>query len=660
MVSLERMPARELFTEMKKYKSEKEIVKGTNHTTAEVFGPIIAKYSRNYDDRELRSLINVHDDVHVDTGELHVRLSHIRFLLAQSVVGLANYACITLSMNDFNFAYIYVLLRNPPEVVYISIGDSIQSYDGEWRGLMTNTAGYEYVIKNYADVFDKILTTTKFKNATKMHIYYNTSLLGNTIAALKSLVNDTYLGKNLLGLAWFVGKYESKSKILSPAFAKFCKLGGDFDMALFDSVKLDDIYRIIGSFLDKKASPGHSVIDNSVRCGQKLIQLTPDETSHPLSTSYQAWNEIQVTKEATDLVINMICPGFAIHSFWLMIFETTKFMYNIKDMRARIAQSQTIRLTPNDKRTNKILSSQAVCVTNEYCGPTFRHSILEPTLGPKTLQFGSKYVFEMVYALFCMHSLLNQFHGDFHCDNATIMQLVDPVENPNRKICYIVGNDKFSFNHNGSYGCVIDFSRSIHMDNPMWIERITEKYELYFPSWWKQQNSSFVYDALDDSSILELLKRRATAFDIYEFAHTSLQQCEKILKGTELGSLLESIKSEASAILTESLETIHENISGSSEKKQNDWAALTILKKYWPSARITEFPTKDVFCGIYTYNNEQKYSARSYESLPRSISHGPIIRDNDDEPVDLYSVPALAIKMRYALWNEILSDFLKK
>jgi hypothetical protein len=662
MVSLEKISAHALMDEMRKYKSLEDPVvqpNGSTKTARATFIPVMEAYSRNYDEYELKKIIGpkmIENIKNMDTTELHIRMHHIRMLLAQMIVKSTDYACVTLNIAGFNFAYIYVLLGDPITIEYISLGDSVKSYDGEWRGMMMNNATFDYLVKHYGSSIDKLVDTMKFKQTPKVNIYYNTSMKQEVNDSLYNLVGKTQLGPSLLALSWFIAAYERECGNISPTFAKFGSLGGslDIDRIIGKSIS-DEIYTILGSIFDVRVSQQHLTVDErAVRTGQKLIQLTPDEASHPLNNSFQAWNEIAVTNDALDLVLNLICPGFAISSFWLMIYETSKFMYNVKDMHARIAQSQTIRLTPADKRTDKVLASEAVCVVNEYCGPTFRHSLTDKVLRDHTLRHGVKYVFEIIYAIFCLHSRLEQFHGDFHCDNATIMRLTSASTDADWKIAYIIGADAFVMNHDGSFGCVIDFSRSIALDNPVWIERVIEKYELHIGKISDDARSYFdanVYAALDDPKILDRLKRVATAFDIYEFAHTSLTQCKDELKGTPVGDLLGSIR-----------DTSKEIISGLAKLTDDaadppEWAARIILQKYWTFCDIAQLKTRaGTFRGVYTYDNPMTYSARSYEELPCSIAKNPMIRDVDDEPVDTYANAALKIKARYQMRKANLAE----
>lgn len=674
MSETKKMSAHELMNEMKKYKSfDDKVIQqdGSAKPWGDICRPILAEYSYNYDEYELKKIMNTQIK-NVDTAELHIRMRHIRTLLAQIITKSTNYACITLSIAGFNFAYLYVLLSDPLDVEFISLGDSVKSYDGEWRGMTMNKVTFDYIINQYGHVVDKLVGVMKFKQKPKVNIYYNTSLKPNIINSLNDLVNKTQLGIHLLALSWFIASYANKNQDITPMFAKFKSLGGLLNIeATMENSAADDIYTLLGSIFDirKTIQKNLSIQERSVRTGQKLIQLTPDEASHPLNDSFNVWNEIAVTHNALDLILNQICPGFAIHSFWLMIYETSKFMYNIKDMRARIAQSQTVRLTPADKRTNKILSSKAVCVVNEYCGPTFRFSLTNKSLRENTLQHGSKYMFELMYELFCLHSLLGQFHGDFHCENATVMRLSDTREDGAKcsetgafdssanhldwKIAYIIGEDAIALPHDGSYGCIIDFSRSVAFDNPIWIERIVEKYELYFG---KLSDAAFigfeanVYAGLDESRVLERLKRIASAFDIYEFTHSALTQCKDVLARTQVGQLLESIRTTAKDILMSLEKPIVAEI-------MPDWSTHVVLKKHWSFGHVDELKSDTgIFRGVYTYNNPMTYSARLYEELPRSIAKNPIIRDPDDEPVDMYSNMASKIKAIYQIRNANIAE----
>lgn len=653
-----KMTARELLEEMKKYKSaDSKTVLANNKTVSasDMFFPIIMDYSREYEYYELRQIMGTNMPSRLDFTELHERLRHMRSLFAQPVIDVADFACITLSIDKFNFAYLYISVSDDPRIDYISIGDSMKSYDGEWRGMIMNMITYTHIIKNYPAFVDALVAAAKYTMSYKIRMFYNTKIISRVITAIERVVTESHIGENLLALTWFVGWYTKlRSKQMSQEFGEFCKLGGTIKLENFSSIEMDDVYRIVGSFFDARASQAkHSVFERSVRVGQKLVQLTPDEVSHPLNSEYQSWNEIAVTRDTTDLLLNMISPGFAIHSFWLILFETSKFMYNIDETRTKIEKSQTARLTPADKQTTKILSTQAVCMINEYCGPTWGYSLMNKTLSAKTLIVGKKYVFEYIYSLLCMHSRLGQFHGDFHCDNATIMQLTE--QNEGKWIGYIACGDKFVFRHDGSYGCVIDFSRTVHMDNPLWIERIIEKYELYFgkelstigPQW-----SSILYEAFDESKTLELLKHKVSGFDIYEFALTSLMRCGSGINGTEIAVLMQLLKDEVSKILL--------NVVGPRDKVDHsvDWAAHILLKKCWENENVNEFSQDKEFIGIYAHDNPMTYSISSYSSLPRTISRGTVFRDPEDEPVDLYQNGACAIKLRYDLWDKNMSGLM--
>lgn len=653
-----RPPAGRLADEMKKYKSMHDqitLTDGTVMTAQEYFGPVMLEYSQIFNELELRQTIfaglgELADSIHLDTKWVHDRMRHIRMMLAQVTYKSSDYACVTLSINDFNFAYIYVLMIDDPEIAYVSVGDSMKSYDGEWRDLMTTIDGLNYALQEYSQEIDAMAKKIKMPHVPKMNVYFSAKLKQSVATKIRSRIFRDGLDKKLATLAWFVAK---RKHITSSAFKKFAA-GIGTGRPVKDR-RHDELFLIIGSIYDPRPSQRSAPLASRISSvGQKLIQLTPDETSHPLNAGYQAWNEVIATQMTLDLILNMICPGFSVHSFWIMLYGTSEYIFNSQEMQARIAQSQTIRLTPRDKRTSKILTDTAICSVNEYCGRTWRAVLSDDTSRAGTIAHSSKFVFEFIYALYCFHARLDQFHGDFHCENATILRMFHDASTSSDLdslyVGYIIGDSAYCFQSMAASGYVIDFSRSISMNNPLWIERIIDKCQLYF-KWPKPDNvnefNANVYAALDDSSALERLKKIASGFDIWEFANTTLIQCGNVIHGMPLEKLLLGIRDRAFQILS----VLLENPGGVAH-----WAAYTILTEFWQSKSLSEISSLGTFGGIYRFDNELKYSANSLDTLPRSMSHGAIVRDRNDEPADMYVFPSNLIRARYKMMSENMQE----
>lgn len=652
-----RPTARELGTEMKKYKSMHDLVTrpdGSTTSVQEYFGSLMFEYSQTYADIELRDIVlsglPPTADINLDTRWLHIRMRHIRMMLAQVTYKSSDYACVTLDIGGFNFAYIYVLMVDDPAIAYISLGDSMKSYDGEWRDLMTTIDGLNYALREYSQEIDAMAVNIKLRRNPKMNVYFSAKLKESIINKIRSRIFADDLAKKLATLAWFVS---TRKYIVSPEFKKFATaLGG---RELKPSRRLDELFLIMGSIFDSRPSQMSVPIESRISSvGQKLIQLTPDESSHPLNACYQSWNEVIATQLTLDLILNMICPGFSVHSFWIMLYGTSQYIFNSREMQERIVQSQTIRLTPRDKRTDKILTDTAICTVNEYCGRTWRAVLMDKTSRDGVLIHSSKLVFEYIYALYCFHVRLGQFHGDFHCDNATVLRAFrDDSNAATAYIAYIIGDVAYCFQDLGNAGFVIDFSRSCAMNNPAWIERVIDKYRLYF-GWPKPADASVfdanVYAALDDPMVLERLKKNASAFDIWEFANTTLVQCGDAIAGSQLEKLLRGICDRVLEILSRVLKPATEYMS------DNSWAAFTILTTFWHGRTVSSMSDIGTFGAIYRFDNEMKYSAQSLGTLPKSISSGSIVRDNDDDPVDMYVFPANLVRARYKMFEENMRD----
>ncbi len=659
-----RPTAKFLADEMKKHKGVDIIALDDGSTTnaRDYFAPLMLKYNHIFNEIELRATVfaglSQSQNIKLETRWLHNRMRHIRMMLAQVTYKSSDYACVTLNIKGFNFAYIYVLMVDDPAIAYVSIGDSMKSYDGEWRDLMTTIDGLNYALQEYSQEIDAIVKQIRFPHTPKMDVYFSAKLKQAVVTKIRNRIFQDDLDKKLAALAWFVAR---RKHTVTPAFKKFATALGRGQPK--NDLRHDELFLIMGSIYDTRPSQRLAPLESRISSiGQKLTQLTPDETSHPLNSGYQAWNEVIATQLTLDLILNMICPGFSVHSFWIMLYGTSQYIFNSQEMQARIAQSQTIRLTPRDKRTSKILTDVAICAVNEYCGRTWRASLDDETTRPNVLKHGSRLVFEYIYALYCFHSRLGQFHGDFHCENATVLRTFrDESPTPSSDldldsvyIGYIIGDAAYCFQSMATSGYVIDFSRSINMDNPMWIERVIDKYHLYF-GWPKPDNiAAFdenVYGALDNSAKLARLKKIASAFDPWEFANTTLIQCSDAVSGTSLEKLLLGIRERAASILATVLES--ENPGANIQ-----WATYTILTEFWESRPAAEISAVGTFGAIYRFDNEMKYSAKSLKTLPRSISAGPIVRDEDDEPIDMYVFPANLIRARYKMMDENMQEMI--
>lgn len=614
--------------------------------------PVMKEYIRNYDRLELLNIstgFNKQDQNlyhNMDMTEHIARNNNARALLALIIPSFSAFVCVTLESSGFNYAYVYILMDDDKiKPMFISVGGNLVSSDGEWRSHMVDIGSYEVIIANYGHVIDKIYESMPRKLDANVHLFYSSEISKDITDAIHSFVDSEQYQTRLSTLAWFVGKYAQQMDILQHHTSKEFLTLIDDDVDIINIIgqqTADKLYIAIGSTCGCiYSAPELGATYPLVRTGQKLIQLTPDELSHTLDDSFQTWNEIKTTWRAMDLVLNFISPSFVMQSGWFFVYNVNKMLFNLPTSHERIAMSDSIRTSPNDIRSDKVLSDVAICMINEYGGSTFIDMLNRKSTSAHMLEFGKRYVFDIIYALYCINTKLKKIHGDFHGNNATIAQWSNVQIIDDSFVVYTIDNANYAWPHRGMYGCIIDFSRVTSLDDPIFVERVLEKYEIYFKSFTSinyEKIISRVTNVLDDSLILDHVIKKITAFDIYEFTNSVLARCADVLDGTDLKTLLTRIKSDAENILLSIVDDDNDDVT---------WANMQLIKKYYKPSDV--LPEIQKIRGHFNYNNELLYSASCYEKLPPSLAASPMIQNDHDKPVKTYSSFSLLIKTRYKL-----------
>lgn len=218
--------------------------------------------------------------------------------------------------------------------------------------------------------------------------------------------------------------------------------------------------------------------------GQKIIPLNQSDVQRPLDINGAAWNEIYINEIINLLVVNVVSQSFPIYTDWFYIKNTSKTLFDNTKIYERMKYSETARwiskklaeaqrqtyyigyetnsdgekrfITPSfedlcrhindniDITNSMSMSNVALCVVGEYVGRTIAdvpYLMGKSTRYAKIFQnvfrmpYFSKYMFEIVYALYCMNSKCGIIHGDLHLNNATLTQIIShPEEQPDAKI----------------------------------------------------------------------------------------------------------------------------------------------------------------------------------------------------------------------------------
>jgi hypothetical protein len=358
-------------------------------------------------------------------------------------------------------------------------------------------------------------------------------------------------------------------------------------------------------------------------CGQKIFPITHVETALTDNINYNIWREIYIGNICGNLVLNHITPSFPMLVGWYYIQQSRATLFDNDAMRikyehSRIAEEITDVLGAvnllNYKEKNKDfgaistnfkelsasidatlefadsdikLADISIVLLTEYVGKTLQDSarlingtykdvsILEIYTNPHLF---AKMYFEFLYSLYCANSKSMVIHGDLHMNNATIYKFFDL---PNSgltmvgpSVAFTLRDTTYVFPHNGTYGVIIDFSRSIlgnrsglthtfsktfsdefiRDQNMRFLETIKVHLPAFYNKWSSDIMNMLLYDfdtifkfmtILDSyvitNNILFLLRAKDfTNVDIHPDCFALLQSASKIIDGL-LNTIMQGI-----------------------------------------------------------------------------------------------------------------------
>ena len=313
-----------------------------------------------------------------------------------------------------------------------------------------------------------------------------------------------------------------------------------------------------------------------------------------------------------------------------------------------------------------IMSEVTLSFVNENVGRTF--SDLITNIGQKhetrtidlyfpakdsEFNYFAKYMFEICYALFILNSRLGVIHGDFHLNNATIGNLfyIEDADgslvkagNQKYKVLYAVNDEhQYVFPTNGSYACIIDFSRSII--HPDYVEGLRDEslpstytlvsnderfkeheinslltiYTQLFPNKLKQKDELAVLFKNYFSAVFRLL----TCIDLYMFSARMLRMLDGIV-GKKGMDLVDRINKQSESYIATEMNNLFANPQEYSQKiLGNDWPILNIIKKCFAEFNDGYMYRADagVISDVYIATNEMKFSTSRYNKFPDYLKY---------------------------------------
>jgi len=451
-------------------------------------------------------------------------------------------------------------------------------------------------------------------------------------------------------------------------------------------------------------------LTRKLRCGQKIFPLTVYGAIREENINFMAWREIYITNLCSNLALNFICGGFSFIGCWFYIQNSSVSAFDNKSLHEQYSNSATAKDISrqlkiadklnyqNSDKTNPTINSKfmklshaiqrammvseseivltdaAICVVSEYVGypvrdwPRRNMEILRSCRINKAdpdnlanIGLFTKHMFEFVYNLYCMHSRTFIIHGDLHmnnvtmCSHARIYEHAGEIKMIKPYVLYIIDPDTvFMFPHNGMYGTIIDFSRSMIGDYDKISNEFGHRYaEMYFYDQ-RLRMLNFIYtyfpDVIDkygskiETLLLEnyaLMFKILSAIDIYVlFSNMSIVLEHDELFVTKKLSLAPGGMKLVNSMRTKAKDFFLRNIADVAEGKINDpsnieWPALLIINEYFKQYLINS--DKDIadaetitICDVFNYTNPLKYDIEDPESWGPILSMEPERKYNKD------------------------------
>jgi len=258
------------------------------------------------------------------------------------------------------------------------------------------------------------------------------------------------------------------------------------------------------------------------QCGQKLVPLTVREALQVGDVNFSPWREAWVGGRASDLVINGVAPGFSLYGSWTYLSGARMDLFENPPMRGKYTRSLLVegvtrslrearRATASDAASYRLgqldarvysailyaqdyltLTDLVLCTVGEYIGRTIATRGRDvATLIRRGIPFSpgwrrmyedpamaTRYIFDFCYGAHVLHTRAGALHSDLHLNNMTIFENRQLFEAdlrgektkyravaPGARIAYVAGkggeSETYVFPHDGWFGCLIDFSRSL-------------------------------------------------------------------------------------------------------------------------------------------------------------------------------------------------------
>jgi hypothetical protein len=442
--------------------------------------------------------------------------------------------------------------------------------------------------------------------------------------------------------------------------------------ATFGQKRVSQMIFLLSIWPDYSSSQG-KLVPQPYGIGQKLIPMNVSDVQNPFDIGYRTWREVYVNERVSDLVANFVCGSFSIMIDWMYIKSSKPGLFDNDEQQRRLEVSdrarvviaklrETQRLTADDTEvvlpsvgaeleapiyrieSKVLISNVTMGILAENVGRTFFDiPLLEKGSKVWLQQVGpimhdhavfKKYVFDLCYGLASLNTKLGVTHSDLHLNNMVINinSLYTPAENST--VAYGLNKKWYTFDCNGHYAYIIDFSRStVHPDyiseylveNKNYMnkvdvesfrnvqnERMISTLKGHFPNFYQTRMQE-----LHQTMQLHFDKfyRLYTMVDVYSLSdkmYRHFQQHKCIKPNLDL---LNKMRRASEYYLTTGMNKLF-----LSPDIEIDWPIFDVVAECFSDNLSSENDTR-ALCDVWSLDRPLTYSLRRYELWPPYIAH---------------------------------------
>ena len=603
---------------------------------------------------------------------------------------------------DVQFNTIYAIVcsyieNNNVVMDYLLCGSTFKSSDGEYRHHY-NKISYILEVGKDENILN-IIKTHVHNQLNKKDISFEVDhIIPKYIDKkysqdLDKLINDNELTILLYINSWIIFIYKYNSGIvenhINDGYKEAMLAYGDKEFAEkhFEPIKIYRKY-IIDYKLKKKISASYKI-----DIGQKILALTVGEIENLYNIKSATWRELIINKMVNNLIVNNIAPNFALLNNWNIVNINSYNLWSNKSNKIRIdnsdiakkivkqieeARKSTYIIDPISRKEiyisfemeglskaidipfeyaekNIILSNNILAMTLEDTGRTLAdfekllrsENYINMIISDMLYSYDKfkKFMFDIIYPIYCMNKHLGVMHGDLHLNNITITNktsFINRFNEPYHKnphIIYNMNNNIYLFPYFGTNLTIIDFSRGfIHpnklkelypneFDDIMYNQKNKLlqliKYEL--PDFYNTYENKLQFSIIKDTDKFFTISQ---ALDIYKYTKNFKSIIEQIksIKSPNINQTM--LEKEAIPKLDLMIDITYNYLVNNyinlfnGNEINNVNCALVIAEKLFNNNLMENYKTYYEgqlyfdFIDYFSSENELKYSMDCYDKLP--------------------------------------------